>query len=95
MHYFLIIQWPVVNYSLHQLVRPRYRLYDIIVTYDCANATLSSWVSLQQAEVQTAMNETESKTQAVNPTIFIKVVRQTCLTVEIIETVDMLMKIRL
>ncbi len=37
--------------------------------YDCANATCiawTSWASLQQADAQTAVNETESKSQTLN-----------------------------
>ncbi len=40
----------------------------------------SSWVSLQQADAQTAANETESKTQTVNSIIFIQSIRQTYLS---------------
>ncbi len=32
----------------------------------------SIWISLQQADAQTAVNETESKTQTLNTIIFIK-----------------------
>ncbi len=41
-----------------------------------ASPRTSSWLSLQQADVQTTVNETESKTQTLN-TIFIKSIRQT------------------
>ncbi len=61
-------------------VRPCYRLYDILVRYDCANATRNrrGWVAeLQQADTQTAANETESKTQTLNTqSSSLKVVRQ-------------------
>ncbi len=40
----------------------------------------SSWTSLQQADAQTAANETESKMQMVNTIIFIKSIRQTYLS---------------
>ncbi len=40
----------------------------------------SSWVSLQQADAQTAANETESKSQTVNIIIFIKSIRQAYLS---------------
>ncbi len=41
----------------------------------------SSWVSLQQADAQTAANETESKTQTLNTqSSSLKVVRQTYLS---------------
>ncbi len=33
---------------------------------------MSSWVSLQQVNAQTAINETESKSQTLNTIIFIK-----------------------
>ncbi len=37
-----------------------------------ASPRMSSWVSLQQADTQTATNETESKSQTLNTIIFIK-----------------------
>ncbi len=41
----------------------------------------SSWVSLQQADAQTATNETESKSQTLNTqSSSLKVVRLTCLS---------------
>ncbi len=40
----------------------------------------SSWASLQQADAQTATNETESKMQTLNTIIFIKSIRQTYLS---------------
>ncbi len=39
-----------------------------------------SWVSLQQADAQTAASETERKTQTLNTLIFIKSIRQTYLS---------------
>ncbi len=45
-----------------------------------ASPRTSSWVSLQQADAQTAASETESKTQTVNTIIFIKSIRQTYLS---------------
>ncbi len=46
-----------------------------------ASPRTSSWVSLQQADAQTAANETESKTQKVNTqSSSLKVVRQTYLS---------------
>ncbi len=43
-----------------------------------ASLRRSSWVFLQQADAQTAANETESKTQTVNTqSSLLKVVRQT------------------
>ncbi len=45
-----------------------------------ASRWASSWVSLQQADTQTAANETESKTQALNTLIFIKSIRQAYLS---------------
>ncbi len=40
----------------------------------------SIWISLQQADAQTAANETESKTQTLNTIIFIKSIRQAYLS---------------
>ncbi len=63
-----------------------YWLFNIIVRYDCANATkaspgTSSLASIQQADAQTAANETESKTQMLNSkSSSLKVVRQTYLS---------------
>ncbi len=46
-----------------------------------ASPRTSSWVSLQQADAQTAANETESKTQTVNTqSSSLKVLRQTYLS---------------
>ncbi len=45
-----------------------------------ASPRTSSWASLQQADAQTATNETERKTQKVNIIIFIKSIRQTYLS---------------
>ncbi len=42
-----------------------------------ASPRTSSWLSLQQADVQTTVNETESKTQTLNTIFFIKSIRQT------------------
>ncbi len=39
-----------------------------------------SWVSLQQADAQTAASETKSKSQTVNTIIFIKSIRQAYLS---------------
>ncbi len=39
-----------------------------------------SWVSLQQADAQTAASETERKTQTLNTIIFIKSIRQAYLS---------------
>ncbi len=45
-----------------------------------ASPRMSSWVSLQQADVQTAVNETESKSQTLNTqSSSLKVVRLTYL----------------
>ncbi len=67
-------------------MRVCYWLFNIIVRYDCANATkaspgTSSLASIQQADAQTAANETESKTQMLNSkSSSLKVVRQTYLS---------------
>ncbi len=45
-----------------------------------ASPRMSSWASLQQADAQTAANETESKSQTLNTIIFIKSIRQTYLS---------------
>ncbi len=45
-----------------------------------ASLRTSIWVSLQQADAQTAANETERKTQKVNTIIFIKSIRQAYLS---------------
>ncbi len=45
-----------------------------------ASLRTSIWVSLQQADAQTAANETEIKTQKVNTIIFIKSIRQAYLS---------------
>ncbi len=45
-----------------------------------ASLRMSSWVFIQQADAQTAANETERKTQKVNTIIFIKSIRQTYLS---------------
>ncbi len=45
-----------------------------------ASPRMSSWVSLQQADSQTAANETESKMQTLNTIIFIKSIRQAYLS---------------
>ncbi len=46
-----------------------------------ASPRTSSWVSLQQADAQTAVNETESKTQTLNTqSSSLKVVKQTHLS---------------
>ncbi len=45
-----------------------------------ASPRTSSWASLQQADAQTAVNETESKSQTLNTIIFIKSIRQTYLS---------------
>ncbi len=45
-----------------------------------ASPRMSSWASLQQADAQTAANETESKMQTVNTIIFIKSIRQAYLS---------------
>ncbi len=45
-----------------------------------ASLRTSIWVFLQQADAQTAANETERKTQKVNTIIFIKSIRQTYLS---------------
>ncbi len=45
-----------------------------------ASPRTSSWVSLQQADAQTAANETERKTQTLNTIIIIKSIRQTYLS---------------
>ncbi len=42
-----------------------------------ASLRTSIWVFLQQADAQTAANETERKTQTLNTIIFIKSIRQT------------------
>ncbi len=39
-----------------------------------------SWVSLQQADAQTAVSETERKTQTLNTIIFINSIRQAYLS---------------
>ncbi len=45
-----------------------------------ASPRTSSWGSLQQADAQTAANETERKTQTRNTIIFIKSIRQAYLS---------------
>ncbi len=45
-----------------------------------ASPRMSSWASLQQADAQTAANETERKTQTLNTIIFIKSIRQAYLS---------------
>ncbi len=45
-----------------------------------ASPRMSSWASLQQADAQTAANETESKMQTVNTIIFIKSIRRAYLS---------------
>ncbi len=45
-----------------------------------ASPQTSSWASLQQADAQTAANETESKMQTLNTIIFVKSIKQTYLS---------------
>ncbi len=45
-----------------------------------ASPRMSSWASLQQEDAQTAVNETERKTQILNTIIFIKSIRQAYLS---------------
>ncbi len=53
---------------------------DMTALMQQASPRMSSWVSLQQADTQTAANETESKSQTLNTQSLLKVVRLTYLS---------------
>ncbi len=74
------------KYLNDKCVRAFYRLYgmlqsDMTALMQHASPRMSNWVSFQQADVQTAANETESKSQTLNTqSSSLKVVRLTYLT---------------